>query len=263
MGVVLIIVGTMILPVVYIEYPKTTPTMPSVATIPLVLVTNASSVETFVIAPRPWVTGYAPTNTITYSVQGSSITSETPLNLSVTVSIDSAYQFLNWFVRPESVTIDNSFLSNGFGPDPALPFTLVENDSRGLVYSTAMGFSWYRILPTINLTEAGQLTGTALILVASKANPNSPLWFQGYYLQVRNITAIPVQSFQDLQLEKQTNLLENANLENNAQIQYADAETQYSNGVVTALTWAIIGFVVVDIGISFYDVSEKKSEAKK
>jgi hypothetical protein len=264
-GLILILLSIIPFFLALTVYPRTTPTIPKVTTVPLPLVTNASSIETFVIASpnhNPLV-GFPPTNTITYSVQGSSITSQTPLNISVALNIDWAYSFVyKYYIRPESVVIDNSVLSNGIIL-PQLSFTLVKNDSHGLVYSTDTVFLTEQLPETIKLTEAGQLTGTVLMLIASKADPNSAAWFQGYYLQVRNTTAITVQSFHDLQLEKQANFLENANLENYAQLQYVDAETQYNNGVVTTLTYVIIGFMMVDIGISFYDVSEKKNQVKK
>jgi hypothetical protein len=271
-------------------YPRTTPKMPTVTPIQFSPVKNASSIETFGIVPPscgPGV-GFLPANTINYSVQGSSITTQTPLNISVTLSIDWLYPFgLNYIILSPYVVIDNSVLHDSNSvlngtPNPELPFTLVKNDSTGkgrwgLVYSIATEHTYYdyshefglrefsrQILPTIILNEAGQLKGTVFMIVTSKfLGPNSCMGGSAISLQVRNTTAIYVQSFHDLQLEKQANFLENANLQNNAQIMYAEEQTQYSNDIVTTLTLVIVGFMMVDIGISLYDVSEKKNQYKK
>jgi hypothetical protein len=107
----------------------------------------------------------------------------------------------------------------------------------------------------ISLTSGGWLTGTAYMYVGSRRDSKSG-WFEA--LAVRNVTTISIESYQDLQLQKQTNFLENANLQHNAQIEYAEAQTEYNNGLVTVLTLVIIGFMMIDIGVSLYDVSKKK-----
>jgi len=234
----------------WMEYPKTTPTMRSVSSIPLVVATDRSSVETFAI-PVPLV-GAPALNTITYRAQGASITAQTPLNVSVKVNIDRRYLFaLHLFIWIENVTIDNSLLSNGIA-DPLLPLSLVRNDSSGLGYSIEV--------PMI-LTEPGPLTGTVGVSMIPRRASTVRLSTTSF--EVRNVTSIQVQSFEDLQLENETNFVENANLQNNAQIQYNSAETLYDDGVVTTLTLVIVGFMMVDIGVSLYDVSEKKNQAKE
>jgi hypothetical protein len=275
-GLALILLSVIPFFFAYTAYPKKKPTMPTVTTIPLSLVTNASSVETFVIAPPNCgpLGGFLPLNTINYSVQGSSITTQTPLNISVTLTINYLSRLL-YFIDTQGVVIDNSVLLFHrifptkeyvpYIPLPNLSFTLVKNDSNGLVYSTGIERYAGQLVTTattIKLLEAGQLKGTVFMIIASKFGPNSCVGGV-INLQVRNTTAIYVQSFHDLQLEKQTNFLENANLQDNAQIQYAEAQTQYSNSVVTTLTLVIVGFMMVDIGVSVYDVSEKKNQCKK
>ena len=224
--------------------------MRSVSSIPLVVATDRSSVETFAI-PVPLV-GAPALNTITYRAQGASITAQTPLNVSVKVNIDRRYLFaLHLFIWIENVTIDNSLLSNGIA-DPLLPLSLVRNDSSGLGYSIEV--------PMI-LTEPGPLTGTVGVSMIPRRASTVRLSTTSF--EVRNVTSIQVQSFEDLQLENETNFVENANLQNNAQIQYNSAETLYDDGVVTTLTLVIVGFMMVDIGVSLYDVSEKKNQAKE
>ena len=196
------------------------------------------------------------------------------MNITVTLSIWPT----SYFIDPEGVVIDNSQYLLVVGPnktavptgwfDQLMEFHLISNSSRfGLQYSTTWvpnsAFPSFAIGNTVSLNNAGWLTGTVYMYVGSKGT-TKPGWFEA--LAIRNMTTISLGSYQDLQLEKQTNLLENLNLQNNAQIQYADNETGYNNEVVTSLTWVIIGFVVIDvgftiidIGVSLYDVSEKKN----
>lgn len=232
---------------------------------PLVLpVTNSSSsVETFVIAPpNHTIVGYMPTNTITHSVSGSSMTSQTPLNITVTLDINPIYPAIGYFIDPNFVMIDNSVLLVGTNPkvpftvpSPPLDFQLISNSSQyGLVYSTSyVPFNntfFPKLVDTISLNNAGYLTGTVFMLIGSKANPNSSAWFQGFELQVRNETSINVESYQNLLLQEQNIQVANENLQNNVETVYDNALNLYNESILNSLEWLIAAFILADLGFA-------------
>ncbi len=245
-------------------------------------VTKNSSLETFVIQrPNETVLGPLPTCSIAYSLtgafNGSLIEEGEPLNITVTLNINPFYTAIGYFVDPEYVIIDNTEYAiivgpnrtvDPFGYNEPLGLHLITNSSQnGLIYSTSyipFNDTFFPTLGNVIIpTSNGFLTGTVFMLVGSRANPNSSSWFQGFSLGIRNVTKINIPSSQDLQLENQTVELENAQLQSDAIAQNSFAESQYNNALVNFLTLVIITFVVADISIAFYELSENKDGEKE
>jgi hypothetical protein len=113
----------------------------------------------------------------------------------------------------------------------------------------------------ISLSNGGSLTGTLYFWVGLRLNQTFSEWVSEP--SVRNVTGISIETPQDLLLATQTNMLENENLVNNVNVQYLGNESLYENAVVTSLTYVIVGFVVVDIGLSVVAVGVSLQDASK
>ncbi len=218
---------------------------------------SSISTETFIIPkPNQTISGPMPYCTVSYSVNGSTITSETPLTLTVTVFINAFYtSSLGYSVDPTFVSIDNSELLDvapnhtvvPYGvASPQLNLVLISNNSKGTTYSTSYhpynNTSLPIITDTISVGESGYLTGSVFMFVGQSSS-----WSEG--LDIRNTTQINVQSMQDLQLQNETVQLDNANSENNIETQYNVELNLYNGAVLLSLERLIAAFVLAELGL--------------
>jgi len=98
---------------------------------------------------------------------------------------------------------------------------------------------------TVTFSNGGFVTGTLELEVGSTLPSNSTRWFNEFPLYVTNQTTINVQSYNDLQIENQTNQLENQNSLNNT-LSLFNAE------LVNSLEWLIVATILADLGFSAY-----------
>ena len=214
----------------------------------LILTKSAVSTENFVLyTPVTLAAGTPlPICNITYTVNGSSITSQTPLNISVTVNINPAYSSEQYAVSVSvySVVILDSIDNTTGKINPQLTLFRVANttDPEEMLYSTVSN-------NVVNMSNGGFLTGTLILYIGFRDAPNSSNWFNTFTDYITNQTAIDVQSLNDLQTEKQSNDLLN--------------QTIYDANTLNFLEWLIAGFIALDLGITMLDYREKKKPTEK